>query len=113
MRDKPDEAKRLSTLYAQIGMLAPRLEELHATAQLLLQDAPEGADRSFVPAAKWFTLEMDGDFIVVKAHASPYLARHHAAQPPVERGARRGADIGHAHQLRQFRFLFARSRPAR
>ncbi|WP_287879659.1 ATP-dependent DNA helicase DinG, partial [Acidovorax sp.] len=73
MRDKPDEARRLSTLYAQIGMLAPRLEELHATAQLLLQDAPEGADRSFVPAAKWFTLEVDGDFIVVKAHASPIL----------------------------------------
>ncbi|MBJ2165567.1 ATP-dependent DNA helicase DinG [Acidovorax sp. IB03] len=73
MRDKPDEAKRLSTLYAQIGMLAPRLEELHATAQLLLQDAPEGADHTFVPAAKWFTLEMDGDFIVVKAHASPIL----------------------------------------
>ncbi len=69
MRDKPDEAKRLSTLYAQIGMLAPRLEELHATAQLLLQDEPEGA----VPAAKWFTLEVDGDFIVVKAHASPIL----------------------------------------
>ncbi|WP_422844640.1 ATP-dependent DNA helicase DinG [Acidovorax sp. M2(2025)] len=69
MRDKPDEAKRLSTLYAQIGMLAPRLEELHATAQLLLQDAPEGA----VPASKWFTLETDGDFIVVKAHASPIL----------------------------------------
>lgn len=69
MRDKPDEAKRLSTLYAQIGMLAPRLEELHATAQLLLQDAPEGA----VPAAKWFTMEVDGDFIVVKAHASPIL----------------------------------------
>eukprot|EP01030_Chromulinospumella_sphaerica_P000358 gene358-357_t len=69
MRDKPDEAKRLSTLYAQIGMLAPRLEELHATAQLLLQDAPEGT----VPAAKWFTLEVDGDFIVVKAHASPIL----------------------------------------
>ncbi|MBT9510783.1 MAG: ATP-dependent DNA helicase DinG [Acidovorax sp.] len=73
MRDKPEEAKRLSTLYAQIGMLAPRLEELHATAQLLLQEAPQGADRSFVPAAKWFTLEVDGDFIVVKAHASPIL----------------------------------------
>ena len=36
---------------------------------MLLQDAPEGA----VPAAKWFTLEVDGDFIVVKAHASPIL----------------------------------------
>jgi ATP-dependent DNA helicase DinG len=36
---------------------------------LLLQDAPEGA----VPAAKWFTLQVEGDFIVVRAHASPVL----------------------------------------
>ncbi len=69
IRDKPDEARRLSTLYAQIGALAPRLEAVHAAAQLLLQDAPEGA----VPAAKWFTLEVDGDYIVVKGHASPVL----------------------------------------
>lgn len=69
MRDKPDEARRLSQLYAQIGALAPRLEGVHAAAQLLLQDAPEGA----VPAAKWFTLQVEGDFIVVKAHASPVL----------------------------------------
>jgi ATP-dependent DNA helicase DinG len=69
IRDKPEEARRLSTLYAQIGMLAPRLEQAHATTQLLLQDAPEGG----VPAAKWFTLEMDGEFIALKAHASPML----------------------------------------
>ncbi len=69
MRERPDEARRLSTLYAQLGTLAPRLEAVHATAQLLLQDAVEGAP----PAAKWFTLSMDGDFIVVKAHASPLL----------------------------------------
>ena len=69
MRDKPDEARRMSQLYAQIGSLAPRLEGVHACAQLLLQDAPEGA----VPAAKWFTLEVVGDFIVVRAHASPVL----------------------------------------
>ena len=73
MRDKPDEARRLSQLYAQIGMLAPRLEQAHATAQLLLQHAPEDATSSYVPPAKWFTLEIDGDFIVVKAHASPIL----------------------------------------
>ena len=73
MRDKPDESRRLSQLYAQIGTLAPRLEEVHATAQLLLQDAPDGDAQGFVPNAKWFTLEMDGDFIVVKAHASPIL----------------------------------------
>lgn len=69
IRDKPDEARRLSTLYAQLGALAPRLEAVHETAQLLLQNAPEGA----VPAAKWFTLQVDGDYIVVKAHASPVL----------------------------------------
>ncbi len=73
MRDKPDESRRLSQLYAQIGTLAPRLEEVHATAQLLLQEAPEGHVQAFVPNAKWFTLETDGDFIVVKAHASPIL----------------------------------------
>ncbi len=73
MRDKPDEARRLSQLYAQIGMLAPRLEEVHATAQLLAQEAPEDATPSFVPPAKWFTLEVDGDFILVRAHASPVL----------------------------------------
>jgi len=69
MRDKPDEARRLSQLYAQVGSLAPRLEGVHACAQLLLQDAPEGA----VPAAKWFTLEVESDFIVLRAHASPVL----------------------------------------
>ncbi|QNP47330.1 ATP-dependent DNA helicase DinG [Diaphorobacter aerolatus] len=69
IKDKPDEARRLSTLYAQIGALAPRLESVHATMSLLLEDTPEGA----APAAKWFTLEVDGDYIVVKAHASPLL----------------------------------------
>ncbi|XAH23628.1 ATP-dependent DNA helicase DinG [Xylophilus sp. GW821-FHT01B05] len=70
MRDKPDEARRLSTLYAQIGMLAPRLDEVLATAQLLLQDATPGA----VPAAKWFTLEAkEGQDDVLHAHASPVL----------------------------------------
>ncbi len=77
MRERPEEAKRLSTLYAQLGTLSPRLEAVHATAQLLLQDAVEGAP----PAAKWFTLSMDGDYIVVKAHASPIqpgnTLRHH------------------------------------
>ena len=35
----------------------------------MLLEPAEGAP----PAAKWFTLAMDGDFIVVKAHASPIL----------------------------------------
>jgi len=69
MREQPGQARRLSMLYAQIGMQAPRLEALHATARLLLQDATEGQ----VPAAKWFTLAPDGDRRVLQAHASPIL----------------------------------------
>lgn len=84
MRDKPEEARRLSTLYAQLGMLAPRLESVHATAQLLLcqpaSDTPAPTSSAAgaptpasAPVAKWFTLTTEGEFIVIKAHASPVL----------------------------------------
>ncbi|MEG1454639.1 MAG: helicase C-terminal domain-containing protein, partial [Comamonas sp.] len=73
IRDKPEEARRLSTMYAQVGALAPRLESVYDTAQLLLQQPEENDDNQYVPNAKWFTLETDGEFIVVKAHASPLL----------------------------------------
>ena len=73
IRDKPEEARRLSTMYAQVGALAPRLESVYDTAQLLLQQPSEDDDTQYVPNAKWFTLETDGEFIVVKAHASPLL----------------------------------------
>ena len=81
LRDTPLEARRLAALYAQIGMLAPRLEEVHATAALLQQAPAEG--ETSVPAAKWFTLATNGgtsgtsgtsgDFLVLHAHASPVL----------------------------------------
>ncbi|MGN1056930.1 MAG: ATP-dependent DNA helicase DinG [Comamonas sp.] len=82
IKDKPDEAQRLSQLYAQVGSLAPRLEAVHDAAQLLSQQPQTREDGSeSVPNAKWFTLEVDGDYIVVKAHASPILPgatlRHH------------------------------------
>src|SRR5690606_11377157 len=73
IRAKPEEARRLSTMYAQVGALAPRLESVYDTAQLLLQQPAEDDDTTYVPNAKWFTLETDGEFIVVKAHASPLL----------------------------------------
>ena len=73
IHDKPEEARRLSGLYAQIGMLAPRLEEVHHTAQLLLQGNGAVTDALPPPNAKWFTLEMDGEFIAIKACASPIL----------------------------------------
>jgi len=71
MRDSPNEARRLSVLYAQLGMLSPRLEGVHATTQLLLKEAtPPSA-----PVAKWFTLQDDagGGSVQVKAFASPIL----------------------------------------
>lgn len=71
IKDKPEEAQRLSTVYAQVGALAPRLEAIFNTTQLLLQNNESDGDSKTVPHAKWFTLEMDGEFIVIKAHASP------------------------------------------
>ncbi|GGH67406.1 ATP-dependent DNA helicase DinG [Comamonas phosphati] len=71
IKDKPEESRRLSTIYAQVGALAPRLESIFNTTQLLLQQPMEDDGRKPIPNAKWFTLETDGEYIVVKAHASP------------------------------------------
>ena len=100
MRDQPDEARRLSILYAQLGMLSPRLEKVQATTEMLLKAAENGAqasqkddqegedddeeigdkkgDQQGVPVAKWFTFETgnggtDSGLMVIKAHASPIL----------------------------------------
>jgi ATP-dependent DNA helicase DinG len=77
IKSQPDEARRLSQLYAQLGTIAPRLEAVVSTTQLLLQDVDEGT----APPAKWFTLATQGDYIVLQAHASPTLPgatlRHH------------------------------------
>lgn len=88
MRDKPEEARRLSALYAQIGTLAPRLDDVYATARALLalpvtawrptdaaadvSEAPAG--ESGLPMAKWFSSSVEGDFVVLRAHASPILS---------------------------------------
>ncbi|MEO6322518.1 MAG: ATP-dependent DNA helicase DinG [Polaromonas sp.] len=76
MREQPDEARRLSILYAQLGMLSPRLEKVQATTELLLKSAETEQDS--VPVAKWFTFEtgeggLDSGLLVIKAHASPIL----------------------------------------
>ena len=69
IKETPDEAPRLAALYAQLGSLAPRLEAVFATTELLLHTPAPGQ----APAAKWFTLEMDGGWIALQAHASPIL----------------------------------------
>ena len=70
IKEQPDDAQQLAQLYAQLGSLAPRLEAVYATTELLqYQPSTPGA----APAAKWFTQEMDGEFIALSAHASPLL----------------------------------------
>lgn len=69
IRDNPDEARRWSQIYAQLGTIAPRLEAVQRTTQLLLQAQTEDD----APVAKWFTLEVVHDLVVLHAHASPTL----------------------------------------
>lgn len=69
MRDQPSEARRLAAQYAQLGSLAPRMEAVYDTTQRFLQMADEGQP----PVAKWFTREVVGDLLVLRAHASPTL----------------------------------------
>lgn len=64
------------------------------------QAAPDGASTAYVPPAKWFTLEIDGDFIVVKAHASPILPGATLRRHLWSSVRGNGADFGHADQLR-------------
>lgn len=81
IKERPEESRRLSALYAQVGALAPRLESVFNTTQLLLQQPQEDEENRNVPNAKWFTMEVEGEYIVVKAHASPIqpgaTLRHH------------------------------------
>lgn len=70
IKEQPDDARQLAQMYAQLGSLAPRLEAVYATTELL-QYTP--GTPGAAPAAKWFTHEMDGEFIAITAHASPLL----------------------------------------
>lgn len=74
LRDKPDEARRLAALYAQVGQLTPRLEGAHATLAWLLR-AGEDAERDAASpvVAKWFTRNDNGGWVHLTAHASPVL----------------------------------------
>lgn len=69
MREAPEDARQLATQYAQLGSLAPRMEAVYATTRLLLQPS----DDESLPVAKWFTRQVEGDYVVVQAHASPTM----------------------------------------
>lgn len=69
IKDKPEDARRLSHLYAQMGTLAPKLEAVADTTRLLLS----GLELGDTPVAKWFTFSKVGDSLHLRAHASPTL----------------------------------------
>lgn len=73
IKDKPEDARRLSNLYAHMGTLAPRLEAVADTAKLLLS----GLEADEIPVAKWFTFDAGTDSLNptlhLKAHACPTL----------------------------------------
>ncbi len=73
IKDKPEDARRLSNLYAHMGTLAPRLEAVADTAKLLLS----GLEAGETPVAKWFTFDLNADnpnaTLHIKAHACPTL----------------------------------------
>ena len=92
MKDKPEDARRLSNFYAHMGTLAPRLEAVADTARLLLSgheprpapppgQLPPGWDDAPAPAtapvAKWFTFDVRSDglnpIVHIQAHACPTL----------------------------------------
>ena len=97
IKDKPEDARRLSNLYAHMGTLAPRLEAVADTAKLLLsghelapapttsglirpdeaQPEPRPEAHPKVPVAKWFTFDAVGDgpqaTLHIKAFACPTL----------------------------------------
>lgn len=66
MKDRPDDARELSTHYVQLGVLAPRLESVQAWAALMLLETE-------VPAARWFEFGLHGEFMSITASASPIL----------------------------------------
>ncbi len=85
IKETPEQAPQLANLYAQLGSLAPRLEAVYDTTTLLLHQAEGKA----APAAKWFTLEMDDQWVALHAHASPILPGNTLRQHlwPLVRGA--------------------------
>ncbi len=66
-RDNPSDAARCAKLYSRLGVLAPRLQHLQATAGLWLQ-APS-ADQP--PLAKWLQAGIQGGLVTLSAHACP------------------------------------------
>ena len=65
-KDDPSQAVLCAQLYAKLGAIAPRLNSVAETAQLLLEHGDQ-------PLAKWLKAETEGGFLNLTAHASPMV----------------------------------------
>jgi ATP-dependent DNA helicase DinG len=76
-RDNPGDAARCAKLYSRLGVLAPRLQHLQATAELWLQEPIAG----HVPLAKWLEAGIQNGLVTLSAYACPLqpgsLLRNH------------------------------------
>ncbi len=66
-RDNPGDAARCAKLYSRLGVLAPRLQHLEATANLWLQEPIDGQ----TPLAKWLEAGIQNGLVTLTAHACP------------------------------------------
>ncbi len=65
-KDDPSQGVLCAQLYAKLGAIAPRLNSVATTAQLLLEHGEQ-------PLAKWLKAETEGGFLNLTAHASPMV----------------------------------------
>ncbi len=65
-KDDPSQQVLCAQLYAKLGAIAPRLNSVAGTAQLLLEHGEQ-------PLAKWLKAETEGGFLNLTAHASPMV----------------------------------------
>jgi ATP-dependent DNA helicase DinG len=70
-RDNPGDAARCAKLYSRLGVLAPRLQHLQATAELWLQEPPAERNPGQAPLAKWLEAGIQGGLVTLTAHACP------------------------------------------
>lgn len=69
IKESPEQAPRLSSMYAALGALSPRLDGVVDTTRLMLANTEDAT-----PDAKWFEFDDERGLVRITAHASPLMA---------------------------------------
>ncbi|MBP7491809.1 MAG: ATP-dependent DNA helicase DinG [Rhodoferax sp.] len=65
-KEDPSEAANCSVMYAKLGQMAPKLNSVVTTANLLLEHGPQ-------PLAKWLKSDTSSGLVFLTAHACPIV----------------------------------------